>query len=325
LDTNSERIVQEALERVSRERTTISIAHRLSTIKNADKIIVMVKGEIVEEGTHESLISNKGLYSRLVEAQNLKSQEGREIENFAQVPVDTGVKKSVETKTVFMANIQDPEKNVPISLSGYQAFIGIAKLNNPELKYTIPGLIAAIINGLVNPVFALVFAEIIQVFSIKGPQLEPETQKWALAFVGMALAALIVNFIQSTMFGYASELLTERIRQLAFASILRQDIEYFDNEVNSTGALTSSLSTEAQKVQGVSGETIGSILQLLSNLIGAIIIAFIFGWKLTLVALAVLPVLVFSGAMRMRIVVSFHSNRPTFRKKIRQHMPDLRK
>ncbi|KAH6563599.1 hypothetical protein BASA62_008434 [Batrachochytrium salamandrivorans] len=83
LDTASERIVQEALDRVSRSRTTITIAHRLSTIKTADKIVVMVRGEIVEQGNHQSLISDGGLYSRLVAAQHLKqgSKDPSELAN----------------------------------------------------------------------------------------------------------------------------------------------------------------------------------------------------------------------------------------------------
>lgn len=69
LDTQSERLVQEALERLMRDRTTLVIAHRLSTIVNADMICVMDKGEIVERGTHEQLMKSDGLYKRLVDMQ----------------------------------------------------------------------------------------------------------------------------------------------------------------------------------------------------------------------------------------------------------------
>jgi len=65
LDTESEREVQRALENLMRDRTTLVIAHRLSTIRNADRIIVMQHGKIVEEGNHESLIENKGVYEML--------------------------------------------------------------------------------------------------------------------------------------------------------------------------------------------------------------------------------------------------------------------
>lgn len=71
LDTESERLVQEALERLMESRTTIAIAHRLSTIKNADEICVLFEGEIVERGTHEELLSLNGYYKKLNDMQSL--------------------------------------------------------------------------------------------------------------------------------------------------------------------------------------------------------------------------------------------------------------
>jgi subfamily B ATP-binding cassette protein MsbA len=67
LDTESERKVQTALERLMQDRTTLVIAHRLSTIKRADSIVVLDKGQIVEIGTHDSLLNEKGLYAKLYE------------------------------------------------------------------------------------------------------------------------------------------------------------------------------------------------------------------------------------------------------------------
>ena len=71
LDTESERLVQVALENMMKNRTSIVIAHRLSTIQNADKIIVMQKGEIVEQGKHQELLTKNGVYSNLVKMQSL--------------------------------------------------------------------------------------------------------------------------------------------------------------------------------------------------------------------------------------------------------------
>jgi subfamily B ATP-binding cassette protein MsbA len=69
LDTESEIEVQDALEKLMRGRTTLVIAHRLSTIRNADRIIALVDGRIVEEGTHESLMEKKGEYFKLYNLQ----------------------------------------------------------------------------------------------------------------------------------------------------------------------------------------------------------------------------------------------------------------
>ncbi len=70
LDTESEKLVQESLENLMKSRTSLIIAHRLSTIKNADKIIVLDKGKVVEEGTHDNLIKKKGHYKKLYDLQS---------------------------------------------------------------------------------------------------------------------------------------------------------------------------------------------------------------------------------------------------------------
>ena len=70
LDTESERFVQDALEKMMENRTSLVIAHRLSTIQKADWIVVMERGNIVEQGTHEELMNNNNVYRKLVELQN---------------------------------------------------------------------------------------------------------------------------------------------------------------------------------------------------------------------------------------------------------------
>ena len=73
LDTESERLVQQALEHMMKIRTSIVIAHRLSTIQNADTIVVLHKGKIVEQGTHIELIAKKGVYKKLVDMQSFEN------------------------------------------------------------------------------------------------------------------------------------------------------------------------------------------------------------------------------------------------------------
>ncbi len=71
MDTESERLVQDALEQMMENRTSIVIAHRLSTVQKADTIVVMKDGRIIEQGTHKQLIAAKGIYKMLVDMQEL--------------------------------------------------------------------------------------------------------------------------------------------------------------------------------------------------------------------------------------------------------------
>jgi subfamily B ATP-binding cassette protein MsbA len=71
LDTESERLVQDAINNLMKDRTSIVIAHRLSTVRHADEIVVLQKGRIVQRGTHERLIAEEGIYRRLVEMQEV--------------------------------------------------------------------------------------------------------------------------------------------------------------------------------------------------------------------------------------------------------------
>ena len=97
IDVRGEKIVQEALDRVSKNRTTITIAHRLSTIRKADKIIVLRAGKTIEEGTHESLLAKDGLYHDLVSNQQLVMDDDEETVAApdSPVPAPLGLSKTV--------------------------------------------------------------------------------------------------------------------------------------------------------------------------------------------------------------------------------------
>jgi ABC-type multidrug transport system fused ATPase/permease subunit len=88
IDNTSERIVQDALDKAKEGRTTIVIAHRLSTIRNADLIIALDKGEVIEYGTHDDLMEQKGLYYELVTAQQRKEKHEDGDSSDEEMPVE---------------------------------------------------------------------------------------------------------------------------------------------------------------------------------------------------------------------------------------------
>lgn len=109
------------------------------------------------------------------------------------------------------------------------------------------------------------------------------------------------------MFACSGESLTKRLRSRAFRALLRQEIAYFDNPKNNTGALCTRLATEASAVQGASGVRIGITLQNLAALGTGIIVSFVYSWQLTLLVLAFVPFMVAGGFMQNRLMTGFAS------------------
>lgn len=109
------------------------------------------------------------------------------------------------------------------------------------------------------------------------------------------------------MFGLSGEYLTRRLQSKAFEAMLKQEIGWFDEPKNSTGALTTRLATDASSVQGATGSRLGVQLQTIGGIGIGIVLAFIYGWKLTLVVLAFVPFLIFAGIGRSKLMSGFSS------------------
>jgi ATP-binding cassette subfamily B (MDR/TAP) protein 1 len=100
---------------------------------------------------------------------------------------------------------------------------------------------------------------------------------------------------QNYLLAYAASVLTSRLRSLSFKAMLRQDVAFFDEESNSTGSLTAQLSENPQKVNGLAGITLGTIVQSISCLIAGSVLGLAFIWKVALVGMACIPLLVSAG------------------------------
>lgn len=125
----------------------------------------------------------------------------------------------------------------------------------------------------------------------------------ALWFFLIAICSACTIGVQNYFFASTAAQLTAKLRSLSFKAILRQDVEFFDKEENSTGQLTSSLSDNPQKINGLAGVTLGAIVQSFSTLIGGFVIGLAFAWKIGLVGIACTPLLVSAGYIRLRVVV----------------------
>lgn len=338
LDTKSEGVVQAALENASQGRTTIAIAHRLSTIKDAHNIVVMAEGKIVEQGTHDELLAAKGAYADLVTTQTIAAANEMSAEEQEAIDEDEeklmkhmsrqstrekGYKLAPEDEEG-RANFQRTNTQTSLSSMALRDRQGseeqqyglwtliklILSFNKPELAYMILGLVFSIICGGANPTSAVFFAKEITTLSVpitdaNAHQVRHDSDFWSVMFVMLALTQLLGYGVQGWAFAKCSERLIRRVRDRSLRTILRQDVEFFDRDENTTGALTSFLSTETTHVAGLSGVTAGALLSVSTTLIAAIALSISIGWKLALVCTATIPVLLGCGFLRFHMLARF--------------------
>lgn len=363
LDTQSEAVVQDALEQASQNRTTIIIAHRLSTIKNADKIVVMGKGVILETGKHDELIALNGAYAQLVDAQKIRAKaaskddedgsfddEGENSDSAkpgkfvvsnlkalvaatdtekamlrqeAKAEMPAGFEKSATRQSVASAILQRRqrghdanEKEKEKIPSIFYLLYRLAKINRDHvLTLYVPGVIASICSGAAYPCFSILFGHALQNFSLcsaigGGACPEParsvmlhDANCWALYFFVIAILCTLAISIQTYTLMKASSVLMERIRRMSLFAYLRADVAYHDEDAHSSGSLSNSLADNSQKINGLVGVTLGTIIQSISTLVTGAIIALANGWKLSLVVIACIPLTLSAGFVRLQLVV----------------------
>lgn len=288
LDTSSEAKVQKALDKASEGRTTIVVAHRLTTIRNVDKIYVFKSGSVVECGNHQELMSKKGHYYDMVMLQSSPDMNESEQDNKLGRTVSALNEKDDEEEHL-ETRIQEDES---LGEAEDISFARVVKLNAPEWKSITAASLSSLISGFSMPLLAVILGDFLGVLS--NPDTDAvfaEVRKYALIFVGVGVFSGVTNFIMVSMYGVAGEYLTARLRKLLFEKLLQQEIGFFDDKNNSTGALCARLSGEAASVQGATGQRIGTVLQAVGTFCFALGVSLYYEWRLGLVALAFVPLM----------------------------------
>lgn len=310
LDANSEALVQDALERARvKSRTTVVIAHRLATVRNADKIIVMTAGKVVEEGTHEVLVEQKGVYYELVRAQSLLGGESStsslssattRVEDMAAERVEQGDQDVV---------LEEPE----MLYSAGTLLRRCLDMSKPDAVIIAIGLIASIATGGIIMGESIVFGNLISILNDQKAStvLNDRAAFFSLIFFVLALIALFAYTISGSAFGIVSERLIRRIRDKSLRTILRQDIAWFQSPLHSPGALISMLNMDTGHLSGLSGVILGTVCSVTTSMLGGIILAHIVAWKIAIVLLPAVPVVVVSGFLRLRVLAKFEQRHET--------------
>ncbi|CAH1437669.1 unnamed protein product [Lactuca virosa] len=268
LDTESERVVQEALDQVVVGRTTIVIAHRLSTIRNADVIVVVQEGRVVESGSHDDLIQiEDGFYTSLVRLQDTYQRGPLSVSSIFNIHKTSGHQQSMVSRS----NSVNRGGNQNFTLQGDEgspvpSFKRLLVMNIPEWKQALLGSVSAILFGSIQPLYAFAMGSIVSVyFSSDHNEIRQKTMLYALCFAGLAVFFMVINIIQHYNFAAMGEYLTKRIRERILSKILTFEIGWFDKDGNSTGAICSRLTTDANVVRSLVGDRCVLLIQAFST------------------------------------------------------------
>jgi ATP-binding cassette subfamily B (MDR/TAP) protein 1 len=198
LDPRAERIVQDALNKVSANKTTLIIAHKLATIQKADNIAVISYGEVVEQGTHQELIARGGQYATMVQSQDLGGDAGK-ADLHSDSEDEPGVSSAPErltlqrTQTEAASTTMDEEiKHLTKESAGYSLLrcVIIMLSEQKELYvYYIGAVFTSLLAGAQFPVQAVLFSRLINTFTLTGAEGRASADFWALMFFVLAISS----------------------------------------------------------------------------------------------------------------------------------------
>ncbi|KAL5722391.1 ABC-type xenobiotic transporter [Ranunculus cassubicifolius] len=310
LDSESERIVQAALDTASLGRTTIVIAHRLSTIRNADFISVVQNGRVVETGSHDKLIEDEnGLYSSLVRFQQMNETTGEDNNTTLAyssshiINGDNNHSSRGSSRRPTIVSCTSSANSAPegqASLTGEDiekfpvpSFKRLLLLNSPEWKHACVGYTSSMLFGAVQPVYAYMLGSVVSVYFLTDhDEIKAKITLYALFFLGLAVFSFVINICQHYSFAAMGELLTKRIRERMLSKILTFELGWFDQDENSSGAVCSRLAKDATVVRSLVGDRMALLIQTFTAVTVAAAMGLVIAWRLALVMIAVQPLII---------------------------------
>ncbi|KAK1598320.1 ABC transporter [Colletotrichum navitas] len=312
IDAKSEKIVQAALDRVTHGRTTITIAHRLSTIKKADNIVVLQRGQAVEQGTHHGLLSDpSSVYSSLVRAQALHLSTPEKSVSEASA---SGLDSEMEDK-VFMDQDHRPtaafadtsENNVSHKSRGLVRSFGKLLYEHKAnwISY-VAVILSCMATAAGTPIQAWLFSKVLSVFLLTGDDLKRQSDFWGLMWFALAGGVGLAYIAQCWIGLRLQYSVSAAYKKQYLTDMLHQHLSFFDDDKNSHGALSARISGDAKLLEELLGLNLAMLLSGVFTVVGCVTIALIFGWKLGLVAMFItMPIMLGAGLWKYRHEVHF--------------------
>ncbi|NP_001275319.1 P-glycoprotein [Solanum tuberosum] len=333
LDSESEKLVQEALDRFMIGRTTLVIAHRLSTIRKADLVAVLQQGSVSEIGSHDELMSKgeNGMYAKLIKMQeaahetalsNARKSSARpsSARNSVSSPIITrnsSYGRSPYSRRLSDFSTSDFSLSLDAAYSNYRneklafkdqasSFGRLAKMNSPEWTYALIGSIGSVICGSLSAFFAYVLSAVLSVYyNPDHAYMSEQIAKYCYLLIGVSSAALIFNTLQHYYWDVVGENLTKRVREKMLAAVLKMEMAWFDQEENDSSRIAARLSLDANNVRSAIGDRISVIMQNSALMLVACTAGFVLQWRLALVLIGVFPVVVAATVLQKMFMKGF--------------------
>uniref|UniRef100_A0AC35TLG3 ABC transmembrane type-1 domain-containing protein n=1 Tax=Rhabditophanes sp. KR3021 TaxID=114890 RepID=A0AC35TLG3_9BILA len=314
-----EKCVQEALLKASVGRATLVIAHRLSTVRNADKIIVLEKGNVIEAGNHNELLELNGVYKKFVDSQTIEqavsgrkksvrvASEGDNLEfqrdsededdldsvfgSSDDEHFERDIRKKIrasfcrEFKTNNIdttAEIEALQMEVEEIGSKETSFFDIFRFASDQYLNFGIGLAITLISACSMPLTGLLYGLSFANFGKEGIDHVDDALIFLIYFAVFAVISGFMIVLNNYLFSKVGENVTMKMRVSAFKNMLNQDGAYFDDPKHTPGKLITRLATDAPNVKAAMDLRLAKVLQGVCSMISAIIMAMFFNYKLTL-------------------------------------------
>ncbi|KAF9603774.1 hypothetical protein IFM89_037860 [Coptis chinensis] len=309
LDSDSERLVQDALEKAMQGRTVILIAHRMSTVIGADMIAIVENGQVAKTGTHSELLDSSNFYHKLFSMQNLSvgsesrdSTRGEPI-NVGHEPATQGIEQAGESigdNQLRDSPIEEIQKYKSQTVSFFRIWFG---LNEAELGKTAIGSLAAALSGISKPFFGF-FIITIGVAYYK-PDAKQKVGLYSAIFCIIGLLSLVTHTLQHYFYGIVGEKAMTNLRKALYSAVLKNELAWFEKPENSVGTLTSHIISDTSLIKTIISDRMSVIVQCISSIVIATTVSMIVNWRMALVAWAVMPCHFIGGLIQAKSAKGF--------------------
>ena len=299
LDNQSEKEVQRALDNISQKNvTTVIIAHRLSTIRNADLIYALKDGKVLEQGTHQELLEKNGYYAGLVKSQLTEEDLATKEMNYDRLNKKKSSNQSdiqrlsshyseILSESMKLETEEIKEEEVKIERGKLFELITDHKLD------ILLGTLGGFIYGAGSPVSGFFLGKITNAFSLEEPsRVRKEGLKWALLHLVIAFVSGFCIFLKIWKLDGLGSVITSKMRKKVLQKYLELHVGYFDINTNSPGGLLTKLSIDTTQLSSLILSIFGAVISTSGAIITALVIGFIYDWKLSLIICCFIPFIV---------------------------------